>query len=104
MGSGRSRRASIPREAALVARGDDAEPAARKELFRAVGADPVGELRGRALLDVPLHLVPAPLVVADALARGADGEEALQRLQLSHCVFDPGRKLLLPRLDLAEAQ
>ena len=42
----------------------------------------------RVVHDVGLHLVPVVLVVADALAVSADGQQPLQRLHPLHGLFD----------------
>src|SRR5213079_2222298 len=55
----------------------------RLDVFRvAIGADAVTELGGEVLLDVVLERLPLVVIVAAALAVGADGEQPLELLQL----------------------
>lgn len=54
----------------------------RIQLFCAIGADAVAELRFRAVADIRLDLLPIAAVVADLLAAGADGNKAAEQLHL----------------------
>jgi len=47
-------------------------------LFHALGADAVAEPGIGMPADISLHLIPVTQVVADLLAEGADGKDALE--------------------------
>ena len=55
--------------------------------FDAARTDAVAELSKRVITDVGLQPVPVALVVADALAPGADGQQALQRPDIGQGVL-----------------
>src|ERR1035437_8208542 len=54
----------------------------RAQLLETVRANAVREIRPRMRVNVGLDLAPVALVVADALAPGANGEEAVQRFDI----------------------
>ncbi len=49
-----------------------------KEPYSAVGADAVGEFCLGSAGDVPLHLLPVPLIVPDFLAGGTNRQQSIQ--------------------------
>ena len=59
-------------------------------LFETIRADAVTERCLGVRADIPLHLIPGPILVSDLLAVAADGEQSFQR---SHRFLQP---VLLP--------
>jgi hypothetical protein len=52
------------------------------QLLQALWANAVGKISARVFMEVSLNLIPVSLVITDALAPGADGQQLLQRFDL----------------------
>jgi len=52
------------------------------QLFHALRTNAVGKVSARGFVKVSLHLIPVSLVIADALAPGADGQQSLQSFDM----------------------
>ena len=48
------------------------------QLLQALWANAVGKISARVFMEVSLNLIPVSLVITDALAPGADGQQPLQ--------------------------
>jgi hypothetical protein len=51
-------------------------------LLQALWTNAVGKISARVFMEVSFNLIPVSLVIPDALAPGADGQQPLQRFDV----------------------